>query len=293
MSLRFTLLRSLVRSRPAAGLPIPRALSTSAIVREEEEGQKSAAGRLGIEREVAEYKQLHWERTQQAESLGELGKPDEIMTRPGYMLYLNVLEVEKYIHKLVNEVPNMADLHKPFKLPVAGCEIYRPRPPGDATLHPTPVPKSVSATNPVLKFRSAHYAFEENHSNAHSIRLTVALAQLGLTAAQRHKLNLLVGARGYMFERDEVVLTCKDFPTRAENKAELVRIFSELLAETRKAEDQFTDVPAPAISHRRRKRHLMRTLRFPKEWNRPQPKAATMKATPSPINPAPAAPSSA
>ncbi|KAJ1987079.1 37S ribosomal protein S24, mitochondrial [Dimargaris cristalligena] len=209
---------------------------------------------------IRELEEPAWLDEMPGKHLGEL-------TRPGQMLWLNVREVEKYIHKLKTEVPQLAVHARPAPASVTGSEAYVAPRVRERTALAVP---TVDPANPVLRFRSANYALETNHSRQQGMILTVSLPQLQLTDPQHHKLKLLVGVEAYRFESEELVLGCNDFSTRAENKSHLVQILRNLLQEVRENSDMFTDVPAPSVGYLRRKKFAMKSLRFPAEWVRPK-----------------------
>ncbi|KAJ1959512.1 37S ribosomal protein S24, mitochondrial [Dispira parvispora] len=191
------------------------------------------------------------------------------LARPGQLLWMSMLEVQKYIAKLQTEVPKLADKARPFQSPVKGCELYVQKPVDPATADATTVAQSVDPNNPVLRFRTSEYTLEDEHSHAHSVVLTVNLPQLKLNAQELHKLRLLVQPHQFRFESNELVLGCNEYPSSAQNKEKLIQIFQNLLKEVKKHDDMFTDVSPPKPSARRLRKYQLRNLRFPAEWAQP------------------------
>ncbi|KAJ1971144.1 37S ribosomal protein S24, mitochondrial [Dimargaris xerosporica] len=196
------------------------------------------------------------------------------LTRPGQMLWMSVLEVKDYLAKLKTEVPALAQKSKAFAGATPGAEQYIHRPVAREPSSPPP-------TNPILRFRLTKYALEEEHTRANAVVMTVAVPQLQLSPDEHHKLQLLAGTRNYRFETDELVVGCNDYPTQAQNKAHLVRVFCRLLKEVKNHDDLFKDVPVPKPSARRLRKYNMRRLRFPDAWVCPKTPATPPKPTPN------------
>ncbi|KAJ1652852.1 37S ribosomal protein S24, mitochondrial [Dispira simplex] len=191
------------------------------------------------------------------------------LARPGQLLWMSMLEVQKYITKLQNEVPKLAAKARPFQPPVSGCELYVYKPVDPATPDVATVAQSVDPANPVLRFRTSEYTLEDEHSHAHSVVLTVNLPQLKLNAEELHKLRLLVQPHQFRFESNELMLNCNEYPSITQNKEKLIQIFQNLLKEVKNHDDMFTDVPPPKPSARRLRKYRLRNLRFPTEWAQP------------------------
>ncbi|ANB13789.1 mitochondrial 37S ribosomal protein RSM24 [Sugiyamaella lignohabitans] len=112
----------------------------------------------------------------------------------------------------------------------------------------------------------------EDHPAGKKVTVQFSPSELGLTAAQKHKLCLLAGAR-YNSDTDVVTISSSKFPQQAQNKRFLGDILKSLLEAARDESDTFADVPLETrhmVAKRRRNKPVRPRVEFPEAWNRPQ-----------------------
>ncbi|KAJ2773122.1 37S ribosomal protein S24, mitochondrial [Coemansia nantahalensis] len=151
----------------------------------------------------------------------------------GHLLLESIRDVRKYARQIKYELPTLAEHAKPFQPPPA---------------------------QNVLRFERSVTMGEKFQAQDRKVVLRVKVAQLGLAAPELHKLVLLAGPR-YNPETDELKMSEKRELTSLLNKKRLADMFTALLAEAKKADDGFADVPLD-FSHHKRKPDLA----FPSAW---------------------------
>jgi len=126
-----------------------------------------------------------------------------------------------------------------------------------------------------LKFKYISILGEENIPINKKVVMTCKSKDLGLKDLELHKLRLLIGER-YNYRNDEVKISCDKFPEPLQNTRYILDTVKSLIKEAKFEPEQFKEIPLDKRHilckdrKRKNKKQLIRELRFPKEWNRPQ-----------------------
>ncbi|ORX73252.1 hypothetical protein DL89DRAFT_320873 [Linderina pennispora] len=122
-----------------------------------------------------------------------------------------------------------------------------------------------------LRFERSFTHGDKHQAEDRKVKLRVTVSQLGLKGPELHKFLLLAGVR-YNPSTDELVMSEDRETTSLLNKKRLAETVSELVAEAKKKDDMFADVPLNFHHHKSRPRQ-----KFPVEWLPKQPAAAAGK----------------
>ncbi|KAJ2714712.1 37S ribosomal protein S24, mitochondrial [Coemansia spiralis] len=151
----------------------------------------------------------------------------------GHLLLESIRDVRKYARQIKYELPTLAEHAKPFRPPPA---------------------------QNVLRFERSVTMGEKFQAQDRKVVLRVKVAQLGLGAAELHKFVLLAGPR-YNPETDELKMSEKRELSALLNKKRLADMFTALLAEAKKADDSFADMPLDFSHHKHKPVPV-----FPSAW---------------------------
>ncbi|KAJ1729740.1 37S ribosomal protein S24, mitochondrial [Coemansia biformis] len=151
----------------------------------------------------------------------------------GHLLLESIRDVRKYARQIKYELPALAEHARPFQPPPA---------------------------HSVLRFERTVTMGEKFLAQDRKVVLRVTVSQLGLAGPELHKFILLAGAR-YNPETDELKMSEKREITSLLNKKRLADTLASLLAEAKKSDDAFADVPLDFSHHKYRPEPA-----FPGEW---------------------------
>ncbi|KAJ2721072.1 37S ribosomal protein S24, mitochondrial [Coemansia sp. Benny D115] len=151
----------------------------------------------------------------------------------GHLLMDSVRDVRKYARMIKFEHPTLAEHAKKFT------------PPG---------PKHI------LRFESSVTMGDKVQAQDRKVVMRVQVADLGLKGAELHKFLLLVGVR-YNPETDELKMSETRETTSLLNKKRLADTLNQLIAEAKKADDTFADVPLDFRYH-----DYKYKMPYPQEW---------------------------
>ncbi|KAL2912459.1 28S ribosomal protein S35, mitochondrial [Polyrhizophydium stewartii] len=174
--------------------------------------------------------------------------------------------VKTAIRKMQTAEKDLAALHKPFVAPTSAQPV-------------------------VVKYTDRYtYDFTKPPPVNNAVTLQVRVANLGLSAEQRHKFLLLAGST-YDPYLDVVTLHDAKEPQdsisaeidRTLSLKELSARLDRILAEAKDTKDSFTDVPVDLSYLPPKRPKQLRNLEFPKQWLQPKPPAS------APVAPEPAA----
>ncbi|KAI7830042.1 mitochondrial ribosomal subunit protein-domain-containing protein [Kickxella alabastrina] len=146
----------------------------------------------------------------------------------GHLFLESIRDVRKYVRMMKFEHPTLAQHAKAFKPPQADTHF--------------------------LKFESSVLAQDRK------VVLRLQVAKLGLKGAELHKFLLLVGVR-YNPQTDELKMSENREATSLLNKKKLADTLVELIAEAKKKDDMFADVPLDFAYH-----GYKHKMPFPTEW---------------------------
>ncbi|KAJ1846106.1 37S ribosomal protein S24, mitochondrial [Coemansia sp. RSA 2706] len=133
----------------------------------------------------------------------------------GHMLLESVRDVRKYARQTKYELPTLAEHARPFRLP---------------------------PSQNILQFERSFTMGEKYLAQDRKVVLRVKVAKLGLKGAELRKFVLLAGVR-YTPETDELRMSESREITSLLNKKRLADTLVELIAEAKKQDDTFADVP--------------------------------------------------
>ncbi|KAI8319433.1 hypothetical protein GQ54DRAFT_299342 [Martensiomyces pterosporus] len=151
----------------------------------------------------------------------------------GHLLLESIRDVRKYARLVKFELPTLAEHAKPFRPPPAShC----------------------------LRFERSFTLGDRDLADDRKVVLRVTVSQLGLKGPELHKFLLLAGVR-YNPETDELKMSEGREATSLLNKKRLADTLSALVAESKKKDDMFADVPLDFAHHTHKPR-----ASFPAEW---------------------------
>ncbi|KAJ1802063.1 37S ribosomal protein S24, mitochondrial [Coemansia sp. RSA 2599] len=151
----------------------------------------------------------------------------------GHLLMDNIRDVRKYVRLMKFEHPTLAQHAKPFRPP---------------------------PSTHVLRFESTVTVGDKVQAQDRKVVLRVKVSQLGLKGPELHKFLLLVGVR-YNPETDEIKMSESREATSLLNKKRLADTLNVLIAEAKKKDDMFADVPLDFSYHKYKYK-----MPFPAEW---------------------------
>ncbi|RPA78608.1 hypothetical protein BJ508DRAFT_416476 [Ascobolus immersus RN42] len=221
-------------TRSATTVPV-RAFSNSRTLREEEEdeGDHHKKNIKNLKAQVKRWEQKYKldisEGKEEEEELDfDAADPYEHIPSLGHGYIEQERETRHYLRLAAYEMPLLAKLAKPFVPPKEG---------------------------EVLRFRYTSYQGED-HPAQHKVVLQVSPFDLDLTEAQRIKMIKLAGSR-YNPDTRIMKFNCEMFNTQAQNKRFLADQLDKLIAESKKSEDTFEDIPVDVrhVSRKQQKKN--------------------------------------